>query len=177
MSQELLSLEVPKKTRKPRKPKDPNAPKPPRKASVPQQIIFNLVSDMKGCHDVGIWKNEMRICAMLRKKWGDPFLLWVKPIEGYKVNSLVWYLGVIGKHYLSDQMVEYKTATTVQEKTPEIPLAEHKIGEDVVVTSKPRTLKEFLNYGKEIARTRSPQSVSTGECQQEPTGSPVGGNG
>lgn len=163
----------PKAVRK-RKPKDPNAPKPPRKVSIPQQIIFNLVSGMRGCHDVGIWKNEMRICATLRKKYGDDFLLWVKPLEGYKFASLVFYLSVLGKNHLSDQMFEYKKATAVQQKTPEMPLAEHKIGEDVAVVPKPRTLKEFLNYGKEIARAANPNGV--GGQQQNTAGSAVSSN-
>lgn len=173
MSQELFPLAVAptsikkvRKPRQPRKPRDPNAPKPPRKVSVPQQIIFNLVSDMRGCHDVGVWKNEMRICALLRKKYGDEFLIWVKPIEGYKFNSLVFYLSVLGKNYLSDQMVEYAKTKGVQTaETKEIPLSETKIGEDVITEFKPRTLKEFLNYGKEIRRLGATAATTSGqEC-------------
>lgn len=142
-----------KKPRKPRQPRDPNAP---RKVSVPQQIIINLVSDMRGCRDAGIWKNEMRVCATLRKKYGDEFLLWVKPLEGYKFDSLVFYLSVLGKNHLSDQLVEFAKYKGVgQQQTQEIPLASVKIGEDVVTEFKPRTLKEFLNYGKDIARQQA----------------------
>ena len=161
-----------KKAKKPRKLRDPNAPKLPRKTSIPQQIIFNLVSDMRGCHDVGIWKNEMRICTLLRKKYGNEFLTWVKPIEGYKFNSLVFYLSVLGKNYLSDQMVEYaKTKGVRAEETKEIPLSETKIGEDVITDFKPRTLKEFLNYGKEIRRLDAAANAGGQECGiKEPSG-------
>jgi hypothetical protein len=162
----IISPPKEKKPRKPRKPRDPNAP---RKISVPQQIIINLVSDMRGCKDAGIWKNEMRVCATLRKKYGDEFLLWVKPLEGYKFGSLVFYLSVLGKNYLSDQLVEFAKYKGVgQQQTKEIPLAPAKIGEDVVTVFTPRTLKEFLNYGKDIAREQAGQQ--TGEKANDSNG-------
>lgn len=112
---------------------------------------------MRGCHDVGTWKNEMRVCSQLRKKYGDEFLLWVQPIEGYKFNSLVFYLSVLGKNYLSDQLVEYNKVKDggIIKQPKAVPLTETKLEQDASIKHQPRTLKEFLQYGKEIGSTSS----------------------
>lgn len=110
---------------------------------------------MQGCHDPGIWKNEMRICATLRRKYGDEFLLWVPPLEGYQFNSLVFYLSVLGKRYLSDQLVEFEKfkGSGIIPQPKQVALEPKKLEEDTSITRKPRTLKEFLQYGKELATT------------------------
>lgn len=142
-----------KPPRKPRQPRDPNAPKKPRKLSQSQQIIIKHISGMQGNHNPADWGREGRICATLSKKYGAEFMLWVSPPENYKVNSLTFYYSVLGRSHLSDQLVEYskQKAVSPQEKK-EIPLAPDKIGEDITTEFKPKTLKEFLNYGKEIRR-------------------------
>lgn len=67
----------------------------------------------------------------------------------------MWFFDSLGKNYLSDQMVEYakENPSLSSQKKEEIVLAPTKIGEDVLITRKPKTLKDFLNYGKESGTT------------------------
>lgn len=108
---------------------------------------------MKGNYNPTDWGREGKLCASLSKKYGADFLLWAQPFGGYQVSSLTFYYSVMGRNHLSDQLVEYAKEKGVQpQKVEEIPLSENKIGEDVALPAKPKTLKEFLNYGKEIRR-------------------------
>lgn len=110
---------------------------------------------MQGNHNPADWGREGRLCATLSKKYGAEFMLWVSPPEGYQVNSLTFYYSVLGRNHLSDQLVEYEKHKGVS--IPQVvtqPIATEKLDEDIVTTFKPRTLKEFLNYGKDIARQR-----------------------
>lgn len=114
---------------------------------------------MRGNYNPADWGREGRLCATLSKKYGADFLLWVEPPEGYRVNSLTFYYSVLGRNHLSDQLIAYskhKGDLTAEKK--EIPLAPAKIGNDIVSDFKPKTLKEFLDYGKIIA---------TGQARQE----------
>ena len=77
--------------------------------------------------------------------------MWVSPLEGHRFNTLLFYFSVLGRNYLSDQMVEFAKLNPVQKETEEIPLTQAKIGEDITAEYKPKTLKEFLNYGKTIS--------------------------
>ncbi len=156
MNQESLPIqaESPKKARKARTPKDPNAPRKPRKLSAMQQTVIKHVSGMKGNFSPGDWKQQAKIYSTLSKVYGAEFLLWMPPPEGYKVPSLSHYRSAMGKNYLSDQLVEYvKFKGVSQEKKQDIQLAPAKIGTDIFVSTKPKTLREFLNYGKEIRNT------------------------
>lgn len=138
-----------KRQRKVKTPKDPNAP---RKLSIPQQIITKLVIDMKGCYDPARWKEEMRHCTNLRKIYKDEFLLWVSPLEGRTFNSLLFYFTVLGRNYLSDQLFEFAKLNPPTTEISDVPLSPTKIGEDTSLIRQPRTLKEFLNYGKNISK-------------------------
>lgn len=127
--------------------------KKPRKLSAHQQIIIRHVIDMRGCYDPASWGREGKLCATLIKKYGKEFLLWVSPPEGYKVNSLLFYFSVFGKNYLSDKLLEY-SKQQIPSKSSEITLASTKIDNDAILpTPQPRTLKEFLEYGKTLAAT------------------------
>jgi hypothetical protein len=109
---------------------------------------------MEGNKNGADWGREGKICSTLSKKYGADFLLWIKPPEGYRINSLTFYYSVLGRNYLSDQLVEYaKFKGVAQEKKPEISLAPTKIGEDIITQSKPKTLKDFLNYGKTLRQS------------------------
>lgn len=155
MNQESLPLGtdfLAPKLKKPRKPRDPNKP---RKLSVNQQIIIKHVSDMEHCHNPADWGREGKICSSLIAKYGSDFLLWVSPLEGYKILSLTFYYSVLGKNYLSDQLLQYtKQKTVPRSETKEISMSQTKIGEDIKTEFKPKTLKEFLKYGKEIDAAR-----------------------
>lgn len=124
------------------------APKPKRQPNNHQKIISRFVT-VEFSVGKGFWPNEMRIAGQLIKKYSIEFLLWIKPPNNYKVTSLVWFLTSEGKHYLSDQLVEYqKQSPSLFPKQEEISLSETKIGEDISVIQKPKSLKDFLNYGK-----------------------------
>lgn len=130
--------------------------KKPRKLSTVQQIIIKHVVGMGACHDKGIWGREGRIASTLIKKYGADFLLWISPLENYQVQSMTFYYSVRGRNHLSDQLVEYsKHKGVIIPEKKEMVTAESKIGEDVTPIPKPKTLKEFLNYGKEIRRLTS----------------------
>jgi hypothetical protein len=126
---------------------------------------------MEGNHNPLDWGREGKICATLSKKYGADFLLWVNPPEDYKVNSLTFYYSVLGRNHLSDQLVEYsKKNRTPSPEKPEIVLSETKIGEDTITTFKPKTLKEFLNYGKIIAARQNTNGQTAGKETNDSNG-------
>jgi hypothetical protein len=120
--------------------------KPPGVSHV-KDILLKLVSGMRECRNPAVWGREGRLANSLIKTYGAEFLLWLTPLEGFKVNSLMWFYSDLGKNYLSDQLVDYKqqSAPIIKE---EIQLGIENIGEDIKVSFKPKTLKDFLNYGK-----------------------------
>jgi hypothetical protein len=129
------------------------APKKVRKLSDIQILVSRLVSMMKGSYDKAAWGRESRLAKTLITRYGRDFMMWVPPPENHKVNSLMWFFDQLGKNYLSDQLVEYKKQETgLSPQKEEIVLAPDKIGEDILITKKPKTLKDFLNlYGKETS--------------------------
>jgi hypothetical protein len=95
----------------------------------------------------GFWPKEMKIAGQMLKKYTPEFLLWCPIPNGYKVNSLVWFLTVIGQNYLSDKLVEYTKLNSPLFK-PKEPnkIGNTKIGEDVIIRKTPKNLSEFLKY-------------------------------
>lgn len=109
-----------------------------------------------------MWGREGKLAKRLITKHGSDILLWMPPPEGYKVSSLMWFFTDLGENYINDQRFEYKKATTnLTSQKPSIPLSETKIGDDINIVNKPRTLKEFLNYGKTIANQRREEGTDT----------------
>lgn len=115
-----------------------------RKLSNKQLIVGKFVDT--SAQNKGFWAREMKVCNKLVQIYGEDFLLWVTP-PNFKAKSLAVYLGQWGKDFLSKQILEFKKniapPITVSVKT-EAPEGE-KIGEDVVVSNKPKSLKDFLN--------------------------------
>lgn len=135
--------------------------KKPRKLNNHQKVIQRFVIVTFASKARGFWPNEMRIAGQLIEKYSIEFLLWCPVPNHYKVTSLVWFLTGHGLHYLSDQLLEYsKQKEGLYKEEKEITLEPDKIGEDVVTTTKPRTLKEFLQYGKELSRTSDISNTS-----------------
>jgi len=96
------------------------------------------------------WAGQMKIVNGLIKKYGLEFLFWCPKPNNYKITSMVWFLTEEGKHFLSDQLLEYSKQNTNLSIDPiKVDLKETKLGEDIILDKKPKTLKEFLNYGKE----------------------------
>ena len=119
-----------------------------RKLSNHQQIIARFVNVKFLAGNRGFWPNEMRIAGQLIKKYGFEFLIWLPPPNEYRINSLVWFLSSVGKNYLAQQLVVFggQSPDLFPEKE-EISLSPDKIGEDININLKPKTLKDFL-YGK-----------------------------
>jgi hypothetical protein len=147
MNQELeLNLNLPKPPKKPKKVKEPK-PKQPRKLSDIQILISRAVSNMKGNYDKAAWGRESRLAKLLIEKYGRDFMMWLPLPEGYQVYSLMWFYDQLGKNYLSDQLFEYSKLTPSLSTQEKVELQPDKVGEDLVLESKPKTLKDFL-YGK-----------------------------
>jgi|WetSurMetagenome_2_1015567.scaffolds.fasta_scaffold328835_1 hypothetical protein len=133
-----------------------------RKPSNFQKIILKHVAGMEGCKDSSLWGKEGKLCSRLIKMYGSEFLLWVEPPEGHKVQSLTYYFAVPFKYHLSDQFFQFKQEKSfkppeVSEFNPTSP----NIGKDIEVPiNKPKTLREFLNYGKNIAAKQRQDSTS-----------------
>lgn len=146
-------------------------PKTPRKPNNQQIIIQKLVTVEFSKNNKSFWPCQMKWASQLIKKYGLEYMLWLSPPNNYKVNSLIWFLTPEGKHYLSDQLFEYKkvnTNLTSQEQKVE---SNTKVGEDMVIIERPKTLKDFLKYGQNERRQeiRTPSGCEL--AQQETNGS------
>ena len=111
-----------------------------------QQILINKFITVEFSVDKYFWPRETKIVNGLIKIYSQEFLAWLKPPYGYKVNSMVYFLGKEGQDYIASQMLEYRKVTTDYSPNPlDVPLSEHKIGDDAPLVNKPKTLKDFLN--------------------------------
>jgi hypothetical protein len=119
--------------------------KTPRKQNNLHKILHNLVT-VKVVNDKYFWGRETKIVKQLVEKYGEDFMLYLKPPAGYRIQSMVFFKTQEGQKHLTDQLFEYRVQQGVQPtEKPVIVLSPEKIGEDVEVKRKPRTLKEFLN--------------------------------
>jgi len=89
------------------------------------------------------WARETKIAKQLIAKHGFDFL--TLHFNNFKLNSLAWFLSKDGSSRLILEKVKQKTLTFSQEK---VTIEEEKIGEDVIVLSKPKSIKQFISYGK-----------------------------
>lgn len=130
--------------------KSPQKAVKPKVLSNNHKIIFRFVTVEFSKNRMGFWPSEMKMAGNMIREHGMEFLMWLEPPNGYKVNSLVWFLTKEGKHYISDQLFEYKKQSPELIKTQtSITLEPNKIDKDVTVSMRPKSVKEFLNYGKE----------------------------
>lgn len=129
-----------------------------RKQSNLHKILYNLIAVKAMKVDKYFWGRETKIVKQLVELYGEEFMLWLTPPEGYRMASMVYFKTKEGQTYLHGKLFEYRCQQGVQIKDkPEIILSSEKIGEDTMFeTKKPRTLKEFLNlYAKDENRTDS----------------------
>ena len=90
------------------------------------------------------WPREIKIAQRLIKKFKS-FDFWDNLQElGSPPPSLAWFLKSEGKAFLLKEYESFNMNLTKQE----VPLNENKIGEDKKVCQKPKTLLEFIRYGK-----------------------------
>jgi len=89
------------------------------------------------------WARETKIAKTLIQKYGLEFL--TLHFNNFKLNSLAWFLSKEGQSLLILEKVKQKTLTFSQEK---VTIEDEKIEEDIKIQTKPKSIKEFLKYGK-----------------------------
>ena len=90
------------------------------------------------------WPREIKIAQRLVKRFNS-FDFWDNLKElGSPPPSLAWFLKPEGKAFI---LKEYECFNMNLNKE-EVPLNENKIGEDKKVCQKPKTLLDFIRYGK-----------------------------
>jgi len=123
------------------------AQKKPRKLSNAQILIKKFI-DSESFSNSGFWPREMKMASKMIRQYNLEFLMWVIPPYNRKVPSLAYFMSDYGKQYLSEQFFNFKKNTLTFPEKPAIITEENKIGEDKIISQKPKTLKDFLNYGK-----------------------------
>lgn len=123
------------------------AQKKPRKLSNAQILIKKFI-DSESFSNSGFWPREMKMASKMIRQYNLEFLMWVIPPYNRKVPSLAYFMADYGKQYLSEQFFNFKKNTLTFPEKPAIITEENKIGEDKIISQKPKTLKDFLNYGK-----------------------------
>lgn len=122
--------------------------KKPRKLGKSQLLIKKFVN-VEFYQNKYFWPKEMKFMSKLIKAYGIDFLEWLNPPSNYKLTSLIYFFTPQGENYLSDQLFEYKKAKTdLTPKSEKIDLQKEKVGEDIQIYSKPKSLKDFLNLYK-----------------------------
>lgn len=120
------------------------AVKKPRKQSS-QQVLIGKFVDAINFKNKGFWPREMKMATKLVTTYNLEFLMWVIPPYGKKVPSLAYFMADYGKQYLQEQFYNFnKEKLDISPKVEKVELAEAKIGEDIVLSGKPKTLKDFL---------------------------------
>jgi hypothetical protein len=86
------------------------------------------------------WGKEIKIAKNILKRYDDK-RFWSEISIDFKICSLAWFLTNEGKFFVSALQSKWTLANS-QKKTYLI--QEHKIGEDVEVSRKNKTIKDFL---------------------------------
>ena len=90
-----------------------------------------------------IWPKEIKIAKTLIQSY-TYFKYWNNLTE-LNLPSLAWFLTSDGKNFLRKEY--FKQKLTLKERK-NIILQENKLGEDKKVCQKPKSLLEFIRYGK-----------------------------
>ncbi len=91
------------------------------------------------------WAREMNIAKRLLVAYPD-FDFWKSVNFNFKLNSLAWLVNGDGK--LTLKLHQQKRLLDLENKPNEVVLEKENIGESVELKAKPKTLMEFLKYGK-----------------------------
>lgn len=130
--------------------KQDSVQKPVKARSKNHEIIGRFLKVENSKTDKYFWPREMKLAGFLLKKYTYEFLIQAKePFYPLKMNSFAWFKTDEGEEFLSKELFEYKRANVpLSKEKEEIVLSPTKIGEDIQLLKKPKTLKDFLNYGK-----------------------------
>lgn len=89
------------------------------------------------------WPREIKIAKMLIEKYPE-YIFW-NSLRDINLPSLAWFLNDKGKDFL---FIENKKTQYDQVVKENIILSNNKLGEDKKICKKPKTLLEFIRYGK-----------------------------
>ena len=92
------------------------------------------------------WAREIKIAKRLIKTY-QGYSFW-NSLKQLKLPSLAWFLTDEGKAFLAIE--QKKNDLSLDKKVDNIILTENKAGEDKKVCQKPKSLLEFISYGKKI---------------------------
>ena len=120
-------------------------PKTRRRVLSKAQILIEKMLAPSGAVPKTFWPREMKIANKILLQFSWPFWEWLSPPYGKPLTSLSYFIAAVGQEYLQQQYLEFVKNTAPQIKIESPKLEEKSIGEDVVVQTKPRTLKDFLN--------------------------------
>ena len=89
------------------------------------------------------WPREIKISQKLIKNYnGYSFL---NSLKDLKLPSLAWFLTDEGKKFIATEQIKDKL---ILERPEKIELQENKLGQDKKVCQKPKSMLEFIRYGK-----------------------------
>jgi len=89
------------------------------------------------------WPREIKIAQRLIKTYKG-YSFW-NSLKDLKLPSLAWFLTDEGKKFIATEQIKDKL---ILERPEKIQLKENKLGEDKKVCQKPKSLLEFITYGK-----------------------------
>ena len=89
------------------------------------------------------WPREIKIAQKLLKSNSD-YIFW-NSLKEFKIPSLAWFLTGKGKEFL---FIENKKFNFIIKDNNKVILAPKKIGEDKNICKKPKSVLEFIRYGK-----------------------------
>jgi hypothetical protein len=92
------------------------------------------------------WAREIKIAKGLIKTY-QGYSFW-NSLKQLKLPSLAWFLTDEGKAFLAIE--QKKNDLSLDKNIDNIILTENKAGEDKKVCQKPKSLLEFISYGKKI---------------------------
>ncbi len=116
----------------------------PKKFRTPNHEIINRFLKTEGVEKT-FWGREIKLCNRLVKKYSIDFLRQLESPFATKFASLAWFLTPDGIKYLNVNYFEWKkNKLDLSPKMVQIELFETKIGADVEIKNKPKTLKDFL---------------------------------
>jgi hypothetical protein len=116
-----------------------------KKPSKNREIIKKFVIESVLKNNPYFWGREGSLCKRLITQYGEDFMLWLPLPNGSKIESLLWLSTKEGHLYIKSYLLEYKKQTTnLEPELQKVILSDKKIGNDILLEKKPKTLKEFL---------------------------------
>jgi len=80
----------------------------------------------------------------LIEKYGFDFLQWVEVPFGYRVSSLLYFLGKNGTDYLNGQYFEFLKTKIKEQSKPNLLDQSSVLGDNTEIVKRPSNLQEFL---------------------------------